>query len=322
VVLGAGAIGGVIAASLHRAGIEVAAIARGAHLAAIQRRGLLLRTPDGDWTVRLTAVGSPRELEWRDDDAVVLAVKSQDTEAALRDLAAVAPPSVVVACAQNGVANEPAALRLFASTLAVLVILPATHLEAGVVAAESLPCLGILDVGCYPAGVDAVAREVAVTLGAAGFSSLALPDVVRWKYRKLLVNLANAVGAICGPERARGELAARVFAEGEAVLRAAGIASVSVEEDAARRDGLISIRPIVGHRRAGSSSWQSLSRGTGSIEADYLNGEIVLLGRLHGVPTPANALVQRIANRMARERAGPGAISESEVLSHLDASSR
>ena len=45
---------------------------------------------------------------------------------------------------------------------------------------------------------------------------------------------------------------------------------------------------IGGRRRGGGSSWQSLARGTGTIETDYLNGEIVLLGRLHGVPTPVN----------------------------------
>jgi len=56
-----------------------------------------------------------------------------------------------------------------------------------------------------------------------------------------------------------------------------------------------------------------LARGTGSIEADYLNGEIVLLGRLHGVDTPANAALQRVANGMARERLPAGSLSIKEV---------
>ena len=43
--------------------------------------------------------------------------------------------------------------------------------------------------------------------------------------------------------------------------------------------------------RGGSSTWQSLTRGTGDIECDFLNGEIALLGRLFGVPTPANSFV-------------------------------
>ena len=44
-----------------------------------------------------------------------------------------------------------------------------------------------------------------------------------------------------------------------------------------------------------------MMRGTGNLEVDYLNGEIVTLGRLHGVPTPANAVVQRLANRVLRK---------------------
>jgi len=66
--------------------------------------------------------------------------------------------------------------------------------------------------------------------------------------------------------------------------------------------------PLDGTPRGGGSSWQSLSRGTGTIEADYLNGEIGLLGRLHGVPTPLNDLLQQLANTFARERRAPGSM--------------
>ncbi len=57
---------------------------------------------------------------------------------------------------------------------------------------------------------------------------------------------------------------------------------------------------------AGGSSWQSLVRGTGSIEAEFLNGEIVLLGALHGVATPVNALLQRLAVEAAASGSPPG----------------
>jgi 2-dehydropantoate 2-reductase len=314
VVYGAGAIGGVIAAQLHRAGLEVAVIARGEHLAAIRRDGLTLRTPEGAHALRVEAAAAPVEIRWRDDDIVLLAMKSQDTEAALAELAAVAPQSVVVVCAQNGVANERAALRRFENTLGMCVICPASHLAPGIVEAESLPCPGILDVGRYPEGVASAAEEVAGAMTAAAFSSRAVPDVMRWKYAKLLVNLGNAVEAVCGTEGRGGELARLVHGEGVGVLDAAGIAHVSAEEDATRRDGLLSLRPVEGRIRGGGSSWQSLTRGAGSIEADYLNGEIVLLGRLHGLATPANATLQRIANRMARDRVPPGAVTEEEVL--------
>ncbi len=317
VVFGPGAVGGVMAALLDRAGLEVAVIARGAHLAAIRERGLTLRTPDMEATVRVPAAEHASEIEWREDDVVLLAVKSQDTEAALRDLTAAAAPSLTVVCAQNGVANEREALRRFENTLGVWVICPATHLAPGVVEADSSPCPGIMDVGRFPDGADGLVEEVAAALRAATFASQAVPDVMRWKYAKLLSNLGNAVEAVCGPQAEDGELGAVVRREGEAVLRAAGIAHASTVEDATRRAGRITIRPIEGRRRIGGSSWQSLTRAAGSIEADYLNGEVVLLGRLHGVPTPANALLQGIANRMARQRLAPGSTGEHELLAAL-----
>jgi 2-dehydropantoate 2-reductase len=72
-------------------------------------------------------------------------------------------------------------------------------------------------------------------------------------------------------------------------------------------------------QRAGGSSWQSLQRGAGSIEADYLNGEIALLGALHGVPTPVNRLVQRVANELARDGKPPGSITPDELRRQLAA---
>ena len=67
--------------------------------------------------------------------------------------------------------------------------------------------------------------------------------------------------------------------------------------------------PIAGQRRGGGSTWQSLARGMPTVETDYLNGEITLLGRLHGVPAPANAAMQRLMHRAARERWEAGSVS-------------
>ena len=320
VVVGIGAIGGVIAARMSQAGFDVSAVARGDHLAAVQRSGLTLRTPHGSSTVHLPAFASPRDVDWHDDDAVIIAVKSQDTEGVIVDLASSAPPSITVACAQNGVANELSALRRFRATLGVSVISPAAHLAPGVVQAHSSPCPGILDVGRYPSGSDATVEAIAAAFRTAGFESLAVPDVMRWKYAKLLVNLGNAVEAVCGRKGAGGKLAARVRREGIACLDAAGIAYASADEDAARRAGMLSNAPVDGGmRRGGGSSWQSLTRGAGSIETDYLNGEIVLLGRLHGIATPANTLIQRTANDLARAHLPPGQFDETALLAQLPA---
>ena len=137
-------------------------------------------------------------------------------------------------------------------------------------------------------------------------------DIARWKYRKLLMNLGNAVQALCAA--GGGELVRRAQQEGEACLRAVGIAFASEAEDRQRRGKLLQLQPIAGRQRPGGSTWQSLARASGSVETDFLNGEIVLLGRLHGVPTPVNALLQRLAADAARTRRPPGAASEEELL--------
>jgi 2-dehydropantoate 2-reductase len=129
---------------------------------------------------------------------------------------------------------------------------------------------------------------------------------MRWKYRKLLMNLANAVEALAGPEGRFGPLAKEAHREGKEALAAAGIDVASSEEDRARRGDLLQMAPTSSGEWQGGSSWQSLARGTGSIEAEFLNGEIVLLGGLHGVPTPVNSLLQRLAVQAAAEGKGAG----------------
>ena len=90
-------------------------------------------------------------------------------------------------------------------------------------------------------------------------------------------------------------------------MAAAGIAWRDVGGGDPRREALMrqsarsrgSSGPAVRRRRA------SL-RGTGSIETDYLNGEIVLLGRLHGVPMPGQRLVRRPEPAAAGRRGKAG----------------
>ena len=66
----------------------------------------------------------------------------------------------------------------------------------------------------------------------------------------------------------------------------------------------------------GGSTWQSITRGTAS-EIDYLSGEIVLLGRLYGVPTPANELVQQMTAELARSNGAPRSLDAAEALARL-----
>jgi 2-dehydropantoate 2-reductase len=299
-VLGAGAIGGAIGGRLHQAGHEVTLIARGAHLEALRSGGLTLQTPDGDVTLDVPAVGSPAEAEVRAGDVVILATKSQDSVAALDALAAVAPDAAVV-CAQNGIANEGMALRRFAGVYGMYVYLASQFVTPGVVQVYCHPVAGLLDLGRYPEGGDDTAVAVAEALTEAGFASRVDPDIMRMKRRKLLSNLANAIQLVADGDEAR-ELHARAVDEAEACFACAGVDWAPAEETEARRAPVSAPRPVHGEPHHHSSTWQSLQRGTGRIEVDYLNGEVVLLGRLYGVPTPVNADVQRRANLLAAAR--------------------
>jgi 2-dehydropantoate 2-reductase len=317
VVYGAGAVGGVLGARLAEHGHEVVLIARGRHYDAIRERGLRVESPDAAVISNVPVVDYPARLSWTADDIVLLTMKTQDVSLALRELAAIVPPRLPIVCLQNGVESERLAVPWFAHVYGVCVICPATYLTPGVVQAWSSPVSGILDVGRYPNGTDGVAEAVATAFRASTFASEARPDIMRWKYGKLLMNLGNAVEAICGPPARHGSIGALARREGIACLEAAGIDYVSEDEDAARRGDILRLQAIGGQVRQGGSSWQSLQRQAHSIEADYLNGEVARLGRLHGVPTPVNDLLQRLANRMAREGTTPGALSQEEFLDEV-----
>ncbi|MFD5799533.1 ketopantoate reductase family protein [Streptomyces diastatochromogenes] len=323
IIIGAGAVGGTVGGRLAQAGREVVLVARGQHLAALAERGLKLRVPEGESTYRLPAVEGPDPLgELRADDVLLLAVKTQDTVAALEAWGeapvaggGTAAERLPLVCLQNGVESQRLALRRFRHVYGVCVWLPSTFVEPGVVSAAGTPLTGILHLGRYPHGTG-TARRIAADLAAARFEVPVVPDVARWQYAKLLGNLGNALEAVSGPVDSEQAMAlyARVRAEGEAVLDAAGIAYASAEEQKEARADKVTLVPLDGSPRGGGSSWQSLVRGTGTIEADHLNGEIVLLGRLHGTPTPLNELLQRLANRFAREHRPAGSLPVAELV--------
>jgi 2-dehydropantoate 2-reductase len=318
-ILGAGAIGGAIGGRLFEHGHDVVLIARGEHLRALQSTGLELRDPETTVELKIRAVATAEAADLRADDVLILATKSQHSEALLTDLAVTAPPSLAVVCAQNGVANERVCLRRFANTYGMRVILAGTHLEPGIVEIATAPLSGILDVGRFPGGNDDLAETIASDLRHSGFDAKARDDVMSHKYLKLLSNLGNALQAACGTDDdpVGRKLAKAARSEGRACYAAAGITVADETDEAERRRARGFNQAVAGATRQGGSSWQSLQRGTGNIEADWLNGEIVLLGRLHGIPTPVNERLQVVANRMAHDGRPPGSMTAEELAAGL-----
>ncbi|MDH6109498.1 2-dehydropantoate 2-reductase [Kitasatospora sp. MAP12-15] len=321
VIIGAGAIGGALGGRLHEGGHEVVLVARGRHLSALQADGLRFSTPESTRTLRIHAVGGPEELTLHPDDVLLLTVKTQHSADLLETWAGqpvlgggTAGDLLPLVCAQNGVESERLALRRFRRVYGMCLWMPASHLEPGHVAAPGAPLSGILTLGRYPAGADDTVRAIADDLEKSHFRAPVREDVLRWKYGKLIGNLANVIDALAGPivDGPLMEFYRHTLAEGERVLTAAGIDYLPAAEEQVlrgdqRRD------PVEGVEYDGNSSRQSVSRGAGSIETDFLNGEIVLLARLHGVPAPLNERLQHLATAFIRDGRPAGSLTPEEL---------
>jgi 2-dehydropantoate 2-reductase len=238
-------------------------------------------------------------------------MKSQDTVPALEALAEVAPQTVHIACAQNGVENERAALRRFPNVHGMCLRMPGVHLEPGVVQVHQAGHNGICDVGSFPRGATSIDHAIAADLQAAAILSEAREDIMAYKYAKLQLNVTNVLEAAVGASAPDTDLSRRARQEALEVFAKAG-QTVSRDPDP-RVTSRGAPAAIEGQAHAGHSSFQSLARG-GRLESDYLNGEVVLLGRMLGIPTPINAFLQDLAQRLVRAHVPAGSLTIEEVI--------
>jgi len=335
VIIGAGAIGGAIGARLALAGSDVVLVARGEHLATLQRDGLRLRTPTEDVRVAPPAVGGPDELELRTGDVLVLATKTQQATEALvawtdapvhnGDLVVgTAGDRLPLLTALNGVASEAMAQRYFRRVFGVCVWMPAVHLVPGEVIIRGAPRSGMLHLGRVPVSDDVDDRqllgEIAADWTSANFDIRLPADVMPWKYRKLISNIGNVFQALVNHNGDWLPLAERAETEARRMLDVAGIVYIGDEDEGAARQAGFTMRPVPGVSDPGGSTWQSLTRGTGNVETDFLNGEIVSIAHRVGEVAPINAALASLARRAAAERRQPGDLSAAELTERLGVS--
>ena len=312
IIYGAGAIGSGIGALLHQHGHDVVLIARGEHEKQIKINGLTVHTPDSTFNVKPHTVSHPKAIDWKDGDVVFLTMKLQDTESALEELLKYTNTKTPIISAQNGVEAERMIARKFLNVYGMVVMMSATFLDPGEVTLHSTPIRGWLNVGRYPYGLDSITKKVSSVISHSQMSSNENSQIMRLKYTKLKHNLNNALDALVGNSGRGGEVHKELNSEAEACFTAALIDIASEEEFDAIRPENFKIGKVPNHPRRGTSAWQSLARGKG-IEVDYLNGEIVLLGTMHNIPTPYNKAVQELALRAVRDSLPPENSSEEEI---------
>ena len=252
---------------------------------------------------------------------MIITAKTQDTppiHAALFDW----NPTVAVVCGTNGVEHERMALRRFGRVYGMVIQLPAQFEKAGEVTVLCGPTNAILDVGRYPAGVDETATELASIIDdSPRLLSEADDDIMTKKYGKLLVNLGNIADAACGVAGRGARVVKAAIDEGKRVFEAAGIRweqSPERVEHYKSRAKTMQFDVPAGDTFVGGSTWQSLVKGASTLETDYFNGEIVMLGRLHGVETPTNEFLQWYVARLLRGEMPAGSVDADQFDAEWD----
>jgi len=297
-VFGAGAIGSLVGARLHESGINVRLIGREVQVAAICAKGLQVKGRNESRLVHLPAMTTLADTA----DIILLTVKSQDVPEACRTIAAMRSDATVVTM-QNGVRSDQEAADILGRDRIVGCVLniSATYLEPGVVEQNSA---GLFQVGApFPeskARVDAVLALLSLAI-----KTEQVPDIARARWTKLMANLNNAIMAITGLPIGKAlrhagltRLSIATIREG---VKTAQLGGFGLDQSRrARTFRLMSTLPMPLSYRVfkgglagnfppdstyGPSTLQSLERGSSS-ELDYLNGEIVTLGKEIGRPTP------------------------------------
>jgi len=289
-IVGAGGVGGYFGAKLARAGVPVTLLARGAHLAAMQRDGLRVRSAvEGESVARVTAVADVTGLP--PADAVLFCVKSFDTETAAAAIRPVIGPGTAVVSLQNGVDNEETLARVlgpghavggvayvFAAIESPGVIAHrfAGHVVFGELDGQPSPRLEALRAAFTHAGVRA---EVS-------------PDIRRTLWQKYVMITAQAgmtalsrapIGVIRAVPESR-QMYRRIAEELTALAAASGVdlGRDAVEGVMKAADGLAP--------EAYSSLHHDLTQGR-RLELETLHGHAVRLGERLGVPTPTTFAV-------------------------------
>jgi len=322
VIAGAGAIGGYLGAMLTRAGADVVLFARGPHLRAMQERGLLVHSPDGDFEVRPAVTGELATIGQA--DVVFLGVKAHSLTALAPSLPQLFHQDTVVVGTQNGIP-----WWYFQGAGGELDGLSLERVDPGGVIAKAIEPQRIVGSLAYfstdlaepgvihhtegnrisfgePSGERSErVRRIAEALIAAGLRAPATTRIRHEIWVKLLGNVAfNPISALTGgtleqlvrhPEVSK--VVRDVMREAEAVAAKLGIElPISIEQRMAGAE------KVGAHK---TSMLQDLEAGR-PMEIEAVVGAVVELGERLGVAMPVTNAVYGLAKLLDSRTGGPG----------------
>jgi 2-dehydropantoate 2-reductase len=332
-VIGAGAIGGFVGASLARAGRRVTLVARGAHAAAMRERGAIVRSVRGDFTAHPKVTGDIASIG--PVDVVLLTLKAHQIGAVLADLPALFGPETVVVSLQNGIPWWYFQLHGGPYDGTVLESVdPGGKIARAIDARRVLGCVVHSSIAIEAPGIlrhlegtryslgepdrtcSERAEAIASDFAAAGLRAPVEADIRYHLWVKLLGNASfNPVSAltratlveICD-DPAVVAIVHEMMVECSAIAERLGITfEITIERriQAARRVG--------GHK---TSMLQDLEAGK-LLELDALTGAIVELGRLTGIETPLTGRIYALAKRLERSVVGTAAPANPAAVTSL-----
>jgi 2-dehydropantoate 2-reductase len=291
-VMGAGAIGGYLAARLATAGEEVALVARGAHLAAIREQGLRLRSELGDAHCR-PALATDRPAEIGPVDLLLFNVKLYDAATALEAAGPMIGPATCAATFQNGLAGAELLAQALGSerTIGGTAMIPVQLETPGVVRHPAR--IARFVIGSLAGAPNEAVRALAAAFAGAGVEVAVSEriEVDLWQKLVLLASFSGVSAVTRGSfATIRAHTATRAMLhdavhEAIAVARAQGV-DLAADCEARTMHFLLEI----GAPEVKASLTHDLETGR-RLELPWLSGALVQLGEELGVPTPTHRFI-------------------------------
>lgn len=299
-VMGAGALGGYFGGRLAAAGHDVSLVARGAHLEALRSQGLRIESPKGDLHIpKIHATDTPADIG--PVDVVMFMVKNADVERAAAAIGPMLARDTMVVTCQNGISAPERLAAVIGAwrVVAGVVLMPADIRAPGVVrhSAEIDRIIFGEIGGGRSERCDAFAGAFAGTGCMAEVSEEI--EVMLWTKFVMQASFASVTALTrldVGPLRSTPGTADLLQAAMEETAAVGRKVCPALPGDvvAERWRFMADVMPATVH----SSMMDDLMRGK-PIENEWLSGDVVRLGRTHGVPTPIHAVLHRLLQPFA-----------------------
>ncbi|HLG18737.1 MAG TPA: 2-dehydropantoate 2-reductase [Bdellovibrionota bacterium] len=309
VFLGVGGVGGYFASRLAQAGVDVAAVVRGAHREAIAKKGLRY-TGFENAEVRIQTFDHVKAAGTF--DVLVLGLKCTDLENALQSLEEHISSNVTFVTLQNGVDAEEICSGFFPKNeiLGGVVYIDAKILEPGVLEVTSP---GRLALGKWGAESSRSFQSILDAFQKSDVQVSSAPDIRLTKWKKLSWNavfnpLCLLTRLTVGEIRKQPSLADLGHQISSEVMSVAQALGIRLAADYANRFFSAKDDQGSGILHTRTSMWSDFVAGK-PTEIDFLNGAVVRHGASRKVPTPINQAIVTLVHALETSRTG----SESDL---------